>query len=141
MMKRIKAHLTKNIQTILGQKVELVKQGEQAFTRQRRLSLETMIPTILGMGGKLLLKEWLDAKLTISNSAFVQRRYQIKSEVFSVLFKEFTAPIPLNTALPLFAADGSDICIPRNPMDRETSIQPQKDVKSYNLKHTSYSNS
>ena len=57
MMKRIKAHLTKNIQTILGQKVELVKQGEQAFTRQRRLSLETMIPTILGMGGKLLLKE------------------------------------------------------------------------------------
>ena len=133
--------MNKSIQTILGQKVELVKQGEQAFTRQRRLSRETMIPTILGMGGKLLLKEWLDAKLTISNSAFVQRRYQIKSEVFSVLFKEFTAPIPLNIALPLFAADGSDICIPRNPMDRETSIQPQKDVKSYNLKHTSYSNS
>ena len=141
MIKQIKAHLNKSIQSILGQKVELVKQGEQAFTRQRRLSLETMIPTILGMGGKLLLKEWLDAKLTISNSAFVQRRYQIKSEVFSVLFKEFTAPIPLNIALPLFAADGSDICIPRNPMDRETSIQPQKDVKSYNLKHTSYSNS
>ena len=57
MMKQIKAHLTKNIQTILSQKVELVKQAEQAFTRQRRLSLETMIPTILGMGGKLLLKE------------------------------------------------------------------------------------
>ena len=57
MMKQIKAHLTKNIQTILSQKVELVKQGEQAFTRQRRLSLETMIPTILGMGGKSLSKE------------------------------------------------------------------------------------
>ena len=56
-MKQIKAHLTKNIQTILSQKVELVKQGEQAFTRQRRLSLETMIPTILGMGGKSLSKE------------------------------------------------------------------------------------
>ena len=77
-MKQIKAYLNKSIQTILSQKGELVKQGEQAFTRQRRLSLETMIPTILGMGGKLLLKEWLDAKLTISNSAFVQRRYQIK---------------------------------------------------------------
>ena len=57
MMKQIKAHLNKSIQTILGQKVELVKQGEQAFTRQRRLSLETMIPTILGMGGKSLSKE------------------------------------------------------------------------------------
>ena len=54
MMKQIKVHLTKNIQTILGQKVELVKQGEQAFTRQRSLSLETMIRTILGMGGKSL---------------------------------------------------------------------------------------
>ena len=39
MMKQIKAYLNKSIQTILGQKVELVKQGEQAFTRQRRLSL------------------------------------------------------------------------------------------------------
>ena len=57
MMKQIKAHLNKSIQTILGQKVELVKQDEQAFTRQRRLSLETMIPTILGMGGKSLSKE------------------------------------------------------------------------------------
>ena len=57
MMKQIKAYLNKSIQTILSQKGELVKQGEQAFTRQRRLSLETMIPTILGMGGKSLSKE------------------------------------------------------------------------------------
>ena len=77
MMKQIKAYLNKSIQTILSQKGELVKQGEQAFTRQRRLSLETMIRTILGMGGKSLSKELLDAKLTVSNSAFVQRRYQI----------------------------------------------------------------
>ena len=57
MMKQIKAYLNKSIQTILGQKVELVKQDEQAFTRQRSLSLETMIRTILGMGGKSLSKE------------------------------------------------------------------------------------
>lgn len=132
MIKQIKAHLNKSIQSILGQKVEFVKQDEQAFTRKRRLSLETMIRTILGMGGKSLSKELLDARLTVSNSAFVQRRYQIKPEAFYALFKEFTAPI---TNLPIFAADGSDICIPRNPMDTETSIQPQTDVKSYNLIH------
>ena len=57
MMKQIKTYLNKSIQTILSQKGELVKQGEQAFTRQRRLSLETMIRTILGMGGKSLSKE------------------------------------------------------------------------------------
>jgi len=101
MIKQIKAHLNKSIQSILGQKVELVKQDEQAFTRKRRLSLETMIRTILGMGGKSLSKELLDARLTVSNSAFVQRRYQIKPEAFYTLFKEFTAPIPLNTNLPL----------------------------------------
>ncbi|VOE64822.1 putative transposase [Streptococcus pneumoniae] len=104
MIKQIKAHLNKSIQSIIGQKVEFVKQDEQAFTRKRRLSLETMIRTILGMGGKSLSKE-------------------------------FTAPIPLNTDFPIFAADGSDICIPRNPMDTETSIQTQTDVKSYNLIH------
>jgi len=49
MIKQIKSHLNKSIQTVLGQKVEFIKQDEQAFTRKRSLSLETMIRTILGM--------------------------------------------------------------------------------------------
>ena len=57
MIKQIKDHLNKSIQTVIGQKVEFVKQDEQAFTRKRSLSLETMIRTILGMGGKSLSKE------------------------------------------------------------------------------------
>ena len=57
MIKQIKAHLNKSIQTVIGQKVEFVKQDEQAFTRKRSLSLESMIRTILGMGGKSLSKE------------------------------------------------------------------------------------
>ena len=62
MIKQIKAHLNKSIQSIIGQKVEFVKQDEQAFTRKRSLSLETMIRTILGMvriivsSDKLLLR-------------------------------------------------------------------------------------
>ena len=57
MIKQIKAHFNKSIQTVIGQKVEFVKQDEQAFTRKRSLSLESMIRTILGMGGKSLSKE------------------------------------------------------------------------------------
>ena len=79
MIKQIKSHLDKSIQSIIGQKVVFVKQDEQAFTRKRSLSLETMIRTILGMGGKSLSKELLDAKLTVSNSAFVQRIYSTYS--------------------------------------------------------------
>ena len=55
---------------------------------------------------KSLSKELLDDRLTVSNSAFVQRRYQIKPEAFYALFKKFTAPISLNTDFPIFAADG-----------------------------------
>ena len=57
MIKQIKAHLNKGIQTVIGQKVEFIKQDEQAFTRKRSLSLESMIRTILGVGGKSLSKE------------------------------------------------------------------------------------
>ena len=57
MIKQIKVHLNKSIQTVIGQKVEFIKQDEQAFTRKRSLSLESMIRTILGMGGKSLSKE------------------------------------------------------------------------------------
>ena len=52
--------------------------------------------------------------------------------------KEFTALIPLNADFPIFDADRSDICIPRNPMDTETSVQTQTDVKSYNLMHINF---
>ena len=58
MIKQIKAHLNKSIQTVISQKVEFVKQDEQAFTRKRRLSLETMIRTILGMGGNPCQKNY-----------------------------------------------------------------------------------
>ena len=56
MIKQIKAHLNKSIHSILDQKVEFIKQDEQAFTRQRSLSLETIIRTILGMGGEITVK-------------------------------------------------------------------------------------
>ena len=58
MIKQIKAHLNKSIQTVIGQKVEFVKQDEQAFTRKRSLSLEIMIRTILGMGGNPCQKNY-----------------------------------------------------------------------------------
>jgi len=135
MIKQINTHLNKSIKSILDQKVEFVKQDEQAFTCKRSLTLGTMIRTILGIGEKSLSKELLDAKLTVSNSSFIQRRYQIKPEAFYDIFKEFTAPIPLNTDFPIFAAYVSDICIPLNPMDTEISIQTKADVKSYNLIH------
>ncbi len=39
--------------------------------------MKTMIHTILTMGGNILTKELLDLDLPVTQSAFVQRRYQI----------------------------------------------------------------
>lgn len=135
MLNQIKAHLNDSIERINAQKDTFVSPSQTAFTRQRGLSFKTMIRTILGMGGKTLAKELLDANLDVSNSAFVQRRYHIKSEAFYTLFKEFSSHIPVKETLPILAADGSDVCIPRNPKDSTTSIQTHKDAKSYNLIH------
>ena len=135
MFSHIKRCLLKSIQTTLSQKQNVVTDLDHSFTRQRSLSLETMFRTILGMGGKSLAKELLDANLNVSNSAFVQRRYQIKPEAFYTLFKTFSTQIPQSNPLPILAADGSDICIPRNPKDTLTSIQTKKERKSYNVLH------
>lgn len=135
MFDQIKTHLEQSIEILNEQKDTFVCPSQTAFTRQRGLSFKTMIRTILGMGGKTLAKELLDANLDVSNSAFVQRRYQIKSEAFYALFKEFSYRIPLTETLPILAADGSDVCIPRNPNDSATSIQSNKKAKSYNLMH------
>lgn len=44
-----------------------------------------MIRTTLGMGGKSLSKELLEADLSVSNAAFVQRQYAPSTSSFVIL--------------------------------------------------------
>lgn len=97
--------------------------------------MATMVKSILAMGGKSLSKELLDMDLTVSQSAFVQRRYQIKYQAFERLFKEFTAKIPTVNPMPILAVDGSDVIRPRNRFDKETCIQTEPNRTPYNLIH------
>ena len=135
MLNRIKNHLAESILTILSQKEKYLLEPKKQFTRKRLLSMETMLRTILGMGGNSLSKELLEADLSVSNAAFVQRRYAIKSEAFYELFRDFTAKIPQVKEIPILAVDGSDVCIPRNSKDLSTVITPHHQGKSYNLIH------
>ncbi len=45
--------------------------------------MKTMIQAIFTMEGKTLFKELLDLHLPVTQSAFVQRRYQIKHQLFT----------------------------------------------------------
>ena len=135
MLQTIKNHLLESIQTVVSQKNRFVYQPEKQFTRDRVLSMETVIRTILGMGGKSLSKELLDSNLSVSHSAFVQKRYAIKPKAFYELFRNFTDKIPQSDELPILAVDGSDVCIPRNKKDLPTLIKTHKEGKSYNVIH------
>ena len=120
MMKQIKVHLNKSIQIILRQKVNSSNKVNRTLRVKEVYHMKLWFIQFW-KGKESLSKKLLDAKLAASNSIFIQRYHQIKPVPFSALFKEFTRPIPLNYALPIFASDGSDIYVPRNPMDTETS--------------------
>ena len=84
---------------------------------------------------RALSKELLDLHLPVTQSAFVQRRYQIKHQAFKTLFRDITSKIPISDNLPILAVDGSDVILPRNRSDKTTSFQTGPHHTPYNLIH------
>ncbi|MGQ7652791.1 IS4 family transposase, partial [Streptococcus suis] len=88
---QIKAHLLDSINDIVSSANQFVLHPEKDFSRQSQLTMKTMIQAILTMSGNTLAKELLDLDLPVSQSAFVQRRYQIKHQAFKTLFRYITS--------------------------------------------------
>ena len=112
------------------------------FSRNRKLSFETMLKTLLCMeGGNLtneLMKRFGCRADVVSASAFVQQRSKILPEAFETLFRLFveeTAGSHLYNGYRLFAVDGSDIQIPANPQDTESYFPGSNGQHPYNLLH------
>lgn len=135
MLEQIKSHLLESIDDIVSSAKQFVIHPDKDFSRHSQLDMKTMIKSILAMGGCSLAKELLDLGLPVSQSAFVQRRYQIKPQAFANLFKDFTAKIPTSNHLPILTVDGSDVILPRNPVDKTTCIQTGANRTPYNLTH------
>lgn len=135
MLEPIKSHLLDSIDTIVSSTKQFVRQPGKDFSRHSQLDMKTMLTSLLAMGGSSLAKELLDLDLPVSQSAFVQRRYQIKSQAFASLFRDFTAKIPTSNHLPILAVDGSDVLLPRNPADHTTCIQTRPNHTPYNVIH------
>ena len=121
---------------------QYVKKPGVDFTRNYKLPFKKTILTIVMMGGLNLNRELLRVfnynTYVPTASAFVQQRDKILPEAFSFLFREFTDSLPQTKGFngyDLYAVDGSDITIYRNPKDISTYIQNGENAKGYNLLH------
>lgn len=139
---QVRTALHQAIRSITADLPACVKRPGQDFSRERKLSLHTMLLMLVGMGGNSLSKElydWLGySSETATSSAFVQQRDKIRPEALKLLFHEFTRLAVSENSLQdyrLLAVDGSDLRLPSNSNDGFSSIRNSEDSKNYNLVH------
>lgn len=138
----VKAKLTSIIREMDASSDLFVKRPGRDFTRNRKLTFETVIHLLLSMGGNSLYKEFLEyfeyATNTISSSAFVQQREKILPFAFKFLLYEFINSFDDHrtyNGYRLLAVDGSDLNIAHNPQDADTYLQRDPNKKGFNLLH------
>lgn len=139
--KHIKKLLMSEIKKVAGKPHAYCSNPDTDFTRNRKLSMETMLRGIIGMESKCLTNELLDlfeaSAVTPTASAFIQQRSKINPTAFETIFKCFSKELMTlsRNDIPVFAIDGSDIQIPTNPSDTESYIDGTNGHKGYNLLH------
>lgn len=139
---KTKSILSQVIEHHVARRVEFVKNPNCDFTRNRKLSLDSVLKAILlldaGSVDKELLNYFNFDPNTATSSAFTQQRDKIYASVFKSILGEFTQEFNhYNTYMGyrLLAVDGSDLHIPHNPEDAETYFQSTPNSKGFNLMH------
>ena len=139
---KIKKNLIRMIKKMSRNPKDFVQNPEKDFTRNRKLSFESMVNFILAMNGNSLYKELMndfnyDAKTT-STSAFIQQRSKIRPDAFQQLFQHFTASYDQYQyfrGYRLLAVDDSTFNIAHHPDDEKTYIKSSTAKKGYNSLH------
>ena len=138
----IRKALVSIIQNMGENKEHYVREPGRDFCRKRKLPFETMLATILGMGGSSLTNELLDcfgcAEDIASAPAFIQQRAKILPKAFESLFRSF-AQIRTGQHLykdyHLLAIDGSDLLCAPNKTDPDSYFPGANGQRPYNLLH------
>lgn len=139
--KKVKNLLLSEIRTVANNSDKYCYEPQRNFSRNRKLSFETVIKSIIGMESKSLTNELVDifnaAPDMPSVSAFIQQRSKIKPDALKSVFNGFTDSImkEVNGELPILAVDGSDIQIATNPNDKMSYFPGANGQKPYNLLH------
>lgn len=140
---KIRKILNEVISEITNAPEDYVVHPGKDFTRNRKLTLDTMLQMLVSMGGNTLAKElynWFDySKTTATVSAFVQQRDKILPSAIETLFHHFVERCDQTVCFNgyrIFAIDGSDLRLPANSKDPESYIKTHaEDDKGYNLVH------
>ena len=138
--KQVKNLLSSAISEVADTPQDYCVDPRRNFTRNRKISLKTLIQGIINMEGKSLSNELIDIFPRTEDiptvSAFVQQRDKIKPEAFETVFNKFTAKItrPSDEMVTL-AVDGSDIRLPDNPDDLLTRLPGGRTQDPYNNLH------
>lgn len=109
-----------------------------SFTRQRKLSCETVMRLLLGMEGGSLARELHKAGLEITPSAFVQQRHKIAPSAFGDVFSRFNVACSddqLYRGYRLLAIDGTTVDLPYNPNADSFLNVPGNPKGGYNALH------
>ena len=115
---------------------------ENAFSRKRKISFtDTILATICMQrsASKTEVLKFYDFRPDApTHSAIIQQRNKVDPEAFETLFYRFTdelSPDVTYKGYRLFAVDGSDIYIPRDPSDSDTYRITDKYGKGFNMLH------
>lgn len=139
--KQIKKLLFTEIKAVTDNIATYCFNPEKDFTRNRKLSAETVVKGIIGMESGSLTNELIDLFHSSPDmptaSAFVQQRNKIKSEAFKTIFERFSEKITndISSEMPILAVDGSDIQIATNPKEEASYFPGVDGRKGYNLLH------
>ena len=119
-----------------------VRNPDADFTRNRKISFSDTCWSLIGLQGKSMPNEILDffhhSLSAPTSSAFLQQRKKVLSEAWDFLYHSFEQACSPFSGISrygfhIYACDGSDVNICRNPDDEETFIHEGE--RGYNAIH------
>lgn len=138
----IKGKLISIIKRTSASSWKFVKNPGKDFTRKRKLSFETVLRLLVGMGGGSINAELLEhsgyALDTATSSAFIQQRDKILPFALEYILQQFIVSFPAMRRYKgyrLLAADGSAVLMPTNAKDTNNFVQNRPIEKGYNVFH------
>ena len=111
--------------------------NEKAFSRNRTLTMETMLKTLLSMKGGSLNKELHELGVNVSASAFSQQRKKLSFWDLENVFEKFNEQCSDEKTYKgyrLLAIDGTVVNMPRNPQS-ESYVCHKSAPEGYNQLH------
>lgn len=141
----IKNDLKNCIQLAVQDKARMTFQPDRFFTRNRKLSLESLVWSILSLSAsdlKSSLAKWNEAAGNdITSSAFSQQRAKLLPDAMKSVFDRFAYACYQRSGqftfkgMRLLAVDGSDFQVVTNARDSSSYFLSQPTFTGYNLIH------